>query len=167
VRSIPQKSRPHFASEDAVAFLTTRARGLIATRSVLAERHRSHHYGGFITEKGDYPMTNNSDTDLVRACDQMREALQKIAGQAVCVNMDGDAGNERMLKYIQDIADEALATHSTAPPPDPKSPQSNPFVRACQWLVEAYEEGNAESYHSKLTEAYNTAVLAFEQRQNI
>lgn len=47
--------------------------------------------------------------DLSRPCQQMRQALEQISNQAVCVNMDGDEGNERMLKYIMEVADNALA----------------------------------------------------------
>lgn len=39
--------------------------------------------------------------------DDLIAALDEIEGQAVCVNMDGDEGNERMLKHIYEIAHKA------------------------------------------------------------
>lgn len=53
-------------------------------------------------------MPDNASFDLTRAFVIVTEALEKIANQAVCVNMDGDDGNERMLKDILQIADNAL-----------------------------------------------------------
>lgn len=37
-------------------------------------------------------------------------ALTQISAQAVCVNMDGDAGNERMLRRVYELAEAALTS---------------------------------------------------------
>ena len=47
--------------------------------------------------------------------DEAMAALAKISGQAVCVNMDGDDGNEQFLKSIYEIAETFLSTPSAAP----------------------------------------------------
>lgn len=52
--------------------------------------------------------------DMEERCDVLADALQEIAGQAVCVNMDGDKGNEQMLAHILGIADAALSAHNLA-----------------------------------------------------
>jgi hypothetical protein len=55
----------------------------------------------------------NNNIALVTAC-RLRLALEQISSQAVCVNMDGDDGNERMLKDVLQIADDTLDTTKPA-----------------------------------------------------
>ena len=53
-----------------------------------------------------------ADARLARAekiIAEQRAVIEKINNQAVCFNMDGDAGNERMLRDIATISEAALA----------------------------------------------------------
>ena len=56
----------------------------------------------------------SDDYRLHKAASDLVAALDQIEGQAVCVNMDGDQGNERMLKHIAEIARAARARASGA-----------------------------------------------------
>ena len=49
-----------------------------------------------------------------RAIAAMREVLERIDGQAVCVGMDGPEGDARMLQHIHEIAETALSQQDGA-----------------------------------------------------
>src|SRR3990167_1038674 len=79
-----------------------------AARAAIAEIERTH-----IPERDrDAFIINNLNANISKLeaeAAAMRVALDKIEGQAVCFNMDGDAGNETMLRNIANMARAALS----------------------------------------------------------
>lgn len=51
----------------------------------------------------------SSEAWAIGLLNSAEDALRAISGQAVCVGMDGDEGNTRMLKNIHDIAEAHLS----------------------------------------------------------